>query len=315
MPTSRNFWARPLAPLRYAAVWAFYLLMRGLVVLPWRWQIRLCSLGGDVARLVAPGRRRVVEINLNLCFPELDDVARRRLAREHFRALGASIAEMAMGWFGRPERVRALVEIEGLEHIDAALERGRGVILYSGHFTSFEVFFPELRAHCKRLSGMYKDQRNPLMNKIMTAGRLRNVDRLFSKDEVRGMLRELASNSVFWYAADQSYGSKGAALIPFFGEPAMTNTAISRIAKVSGAPVLPYFPRRLPGWQGYKLTIGPSFEDFPTDDPVADTRRLVNSLEAFARESPDQYWWIHKRFKGRPAPLPDVYARRSIPSA
>lgn len=311
MPADRQFWARPFATLRYLAVWSLYLLMRLLVVLPWRWQIRLCSLGGAFARLIAPGRRRVVETNLRLCFPELDESARKRLTRQHFRALGASLAEMAMGWYGSADRIHELVEIEGLEHLEAALARGHGAILHSGHFTSFEIFFPELRKHCPRLTGMYKAQRNPVMNEIMTAGRMRSVDRLFSNDEVRGMVRELKSNSVFWYAADQRYASKGAALIPLFGEPALTNTAISRIARISGAAVLPYFPRRLPDWRGYRLTIAPPLDDFPSDDPVADTRRLVARLETFVREAPEQYWWVHKRFKGRPPPLPDVYAKQA----
>lgn len=311
MPSDRHFRAYPLALLRYLAVWFLNMLMRSLVLLPWRWQIRLCSFGGELMRHLAPGRRRVVETNLKLCFPELDPTERERIARAHFHALGASLAEMAMGWYGQVERVRELVEIEGLEHVDSVLASGRSAILYSGHFTCFEIVFPALRVHCPRISGMYKPQHNELMNQIMTAGRLRNVDRVFSKDDARGMLRELATNTVFWYAADQSYTSKGAALIPFLGEPAMTNTAISRIARISGAAVLPYFSRRLPGWQGYRLTILPALDDFPTSDPVADTRRLVENLESFVRECPEQYWWIHKRFKGRPPPLPDVYASGS----
>ena len=309
MSASRNFWAKPLAPFRYLAVWLLYALMRTLVLLPWRWQIGICSAGGAMSRLLAPRRRRIVATNLALCFPELPDAERERLARAHFEALGASLAEMAMGWFGSKKRIRHLVSISGLEHLEAGMARGRGVILYSGHFTSFEIFFPALKPHIPRLSGMYKSQRNPVMNEIMTAGRYRSVDFLYSKDEARGMLRELKKNAVFWYAADQSYASKGAALIPFFGEPAMTNTAISRIAKMSGAVVLPYFPRRLPGKGGYELTIAPPLEGFPGDDPAADTRRLVAVLEDFVRVSPEQYWWVHQRFKGRPAPLPDVYDR------
>jgi KDO2-lipid IV(A) lauroyltransferase len=309
MYTRRHFWSMPLAPLRYAAVWSLYGLMRLLVLLPWRWQIALCSFGGALARPLAGRRRRIVATNLRLCFPDLDPAERDRIARAHFRSLGASFAEMAMGWLGPVDQIRQLVEIEGLDHVHAALAEGHSVILYSGHFTSFEIFFAALRPHLPRISGMYKPQRNPVMNEIMTSGRLRNVDYVFSKDDVRGMLRELKQKSVFWYAADQSFASKGAALIPFFGEPAMTNTAISRIARMSGAVVVPFFPLRLPDSRGYRLTLGPPLDAFPTDDPVADTTRLVATLEGFVRQCPEQYWWIHQRFKGRPPPLPDVYAR------
>ncbi len=279
----------PLAPLRYAAVWAVYGFMRLLVLLPWRWQISICSAGGSLARQLAGSRRRVVATNLRLCLPHLDDAERDRIERAHFRALGASICEMAMGWFGPVERVRDLVTIEGLDHVHRALERGNGVVLYSGHFTSFEIFFPALRPHLRHISGMYKAQRNPVMNEIMTRGRLRNVDVLYSKEEVRGMLKELKRNSVFWYAADQSYASKGAALIPFFGEPAMTNTAISRIASISGATVIPFLPRRLPGNEGYRLTLGPPLENFPTDDPVADTEPVDLATDLLDRRPGHRY--------------------------
>ncbi|HLF09972.1 MAG TPA: lysophospholipid acyltransferase family protein, partial [Gammaproteobacteria bacterium] len=122
------------------------------------------------------------------------------------------------------------------------------------------------------------------------------------------MLRNLAHNAVVWYASDQSYGGKGSALIPFFGEPAMTNTAISRIAKASGAVVLPYFCRRLSGGATYVVNIGAPLEGLPSEDHELDTRRLTGLLEDYIRTCPEQYWWIHQRFKGRPAPHPDIYS-------
>jgi KDO2-lipid IV(A) lauroyltransferase len=157
---------------------------------------------------------------------------------------------------------------------------------------------------------MYKMQRNPAMNRIMNEGRGRNVDRLFDKDSVRDMLRELAANSVVWYASDQSYTGKGSALIPFFGVPAMTNTSLSRIAKISGALVLPYFCRRA-GDDTYVMTVGAPLTGFPSDDPVADTQRFTALLENYVLTCPEQYWWVHKRFKGRPPPHPDLYGERA----
>jgi KDO2-lipid IV(A) lauroyltransferase len=245
--------------------------------------------------------------NLEVCFPELSESERARLLKAHFEALGASMIEMAMGWFGSIATLRQLVRVDGAEHLAAALEKGRGVILFSGHFTSFELLFPVLASLCSRLCGMYKPPRNPVMHWMMNIGRGRSFDHQFAKDSVRGMLRELASNSVFWYASDQKYSSKGGALLPFFGEPAMTNTAISRIARISGAVVLPYNSRRLPGDARYELHIGPPLQQFPSDDPIHDTARLVAILEEDVRRCPEQYWWVHKRFKDRPAPYPDIY--------
>jgi KDO2-lipid IV(A) lauroyltransferase len=157
---------------------------------------------------------------------------------------------------------------------------------------------------------MYKWQRNPVMNRVMNRGRGRYFDALFAKDNVREMLRKLRANAVVWYASDQSYGGKGSVLIPFFDEPAMTNTAIGRIARASGAAVLPYFCRRLEN-ERYEISIQAPLAGVPSGDEVADTRALTTLLEDYIRRCPEQYWWIHQRFKGRPAPLPDLYAAPS----
>ena len=307
MPPAASARRARLAALRNAAGWALYVLLRAAVLLPFPWQLAAGKRAGRLTRLALSQRRTVVRRNLDVCFPELSPAEREALAAAHFAALGAAFVEMAMGWFGPVQTIRRRVRIEGAEHLAAALEKGRGVILYSGHYTSFEFFFPVLAPLCPRLCGMYKVQRNAVMNRVMSAGRARSFDHLFVKDSVREMLRELARNSVVWYASDQSYAQKGSALIPFFGEPAMTNTAISRISRISGATVLPYFCRRLPG-DDYELTIAAPLESFPTGDPAHDTRRLVARLEELIRRSPEQYWWIHKRFKSRPPPYPDIYA-------
>jgi KDO2-lipid IV(A) lauroyltransferase len=314
MPSPTTFWRSRFPRLRYCIVWLAFVWMRLVVLLPLSWQLRLGRIAGRLCYRLLPGRRAVAEHNLRACFPEKADAERKRLCREHFEAMGMSVIEMAMGWYGDAATLERHVEISGLEHLAAALEKGNGVILFSAHFTTFEIFFPSLRRHCPRLSGMYKVQRNPLMNEVMTAGRGRNFDYLFPKDNVRDMLRELGRNSVVWYASDQKYAGKSSALIPFFGVPAMTNTAISRIAAKTGAIVLPYFFRRLPGSQPqYVATIGAPIAQFPGDDPVSDVQRFVTLLENFIRQCPEQYWWIHQRFKGRPKSLPDIYSTQHTP--
>jgi KDO2-lipid IV(A) lauroyltransferase len=238
--SSDNFWATKFAPLRYAVAWLGYAWMRLVVLLPFRAQMGLGRTLGRLAYALLTKRRRIAARNIDACLRELPADERARILALHFESLGLSIVEMAMGWFGRQEAVRRRVDIEGAEHLAAALARCRGVILFSAHFTTFEFFWPALKPLCPTLGGMYKWQRNPVMNRVMQRGRGRSYDVMIAKDNVREMLRQLRANAVFWYASDQSYGGKGSVLLPFFGEPAMTNTAIGRIAKASDAAVLPY---------------------------------------------------------------------------
>jgi Kdo2-lipid IVA lauroyltransferase/acyltransferase len=308
--SSDNFWTTKFATLRYAIAWLGYAWMRLVVLLPFGLQMALGRALGRGAYTLLRKRRHIAARNIDTCLPDLPAATRERILLKHFESLGLSFAEMAMGWFGNPQAVRSRVDIEGAEHLAAALAKGRGVILFSAHFTTFEFFWPALAPLCTKLCGMYKSQRNPVMNLIMNRGRGRYYDVLFAKDNVREMMRCLRDNGVVWYASDQSYGGKGSVLLPFFGEPAMTNTAIGRIAKASGAVVLPYFCRRLPTGR-YVMSMNAPLPGVPSGDEVADTRALTRLLEAYIRLCPEQYWWIHQRFKGRPAPLPDVYAAAS----
>jgi len=281
--------------------------MRAMVFLPFGWQLKLGRLLGRAMHVALYPRRRVAAANLAACFPDLGESELVALRKKHFESIGMSVNEMSMAWYGSKEKVRSLIHIEGEENLRAALDKGKGVILFCAHFTTFEFFFPALEQICPHVSAMYRAQNNEMMNVIMTRGRRRAIDKLFHKDSVREMVRSLSENSAVWYAADQSYRRKYGALVPFFGVPAWTNTATSRLARASGATVLPYFCHRLPDDSGYMLNIAPSLPDLPSDDLVADTTRLMAALEDYVRQCPEQYCWIHKRFKDLPDPYADFY--------
>ncbi|MDH5536697.1 MAG: LpxL/LpxP family Kdo(2)-lipid IV(A) lauroyl/palmitoleoyl acyltransferase [Betaproteobacteria bacterium] len=306
MPADRPSLLHFLTP-GYWLTWLVYGYMRSIVLLPLSWQLALGRVLGRCLNFILFPKRRIADRNLAVCFPELSAQARKRLRLKHFESIGMAVTEMAMAWFGSEALMRQVTTINGAEHLQRALSRGKGVILFSAHFTTLEFPFAALKPLCPRVCGMYREQRNEMWNVLMHKGRRRNIDELFPKDSVRAMIRALKENAVVWYAPDQSYRKKNSALVPFFGVPAMTNTATSRIAAMTGATVLTFFCRRLDDNSGYVIDIGEPLENFPTDDLVADTTRLMQALADYVRSCPDQYCWIHQRFKGRPEPYPDIY--------
>jgi KDO2-lipid IV(A) lauroyltransferase len=282
--------------------------MHGAAKLPASWQLRVGRMLGALLRRVKRRELRVADRNIELCFGNLDAVDRHRLLDEHFAAVGTSFVEMGVGWFTPIDRLLERVAIHGREHLDRALERGRGALLFAAHFTTLEIGVAVLEALVPRCSCMYRPQRNAMMDVMIRRGRHRFAKEQIPRDNVRALLRNLRANYAVVYLPDQTYLGKQSELLPFFGEPAVTNTATSKLAAISGATVLPYFFRRLPSGH-YRVDIGPPLADFPTDSATRDAQRLFGKLEDYIRLAPEQYLWLYKKFKGRPPPYTDVYAR------
>jgi len=281
--------------------------MRLNAVLPLGLSLAIHRLIGKVLYRLSSKLRRLVHRNLEICFPELDPAAVEALAKRHFEALGMSIAECAAGWFGSEPPGR--FDIVGLEHLNAAIALGRGVILYTGHFTTLEILGQPFRRLVGRFAAMASHRSSPLLEEIQTRGRLRMAHEMISSTSVRALLKCLKKDFVIWYAPDLAY--RDGVLVPFFNVPAMTSTATSKIARMSGATVLPFSYRRLERGARYEIHFFPPLAGFPSDDAVEDTRRLTTYLEQFIRVCPEQYDWIQKRFRWRPPELPDLYARPS----
>ncbi|MBN1237857.1 MAG: lipid A biosynthesis lauroyl acyltransferase [Gammaproteobacteria bacterium] len=293
---------------RYWPTWLLWLSLRLVAKLPFRLQLALGRGLGRLLGLAMRRQRRIARRNLGICFPELSQAETESLLARHFEAVGMSFVEMGIGWFTPVERLRRLIRVEGREHLERAMADERGVLLLTAHFTTLETGVSIFLDVCPGLYSMYRPQRNAMTDVMIRKGRSRFTSRQIARDNVRALVRALKAGKVVAYLPDQTYVGNQSTLLPFFGEPAMTNVAMSKLARIGNARVLPYLFRRLPGTEGYLVTIGPPFEGVPSDDAAADTLQWVHALERHIRLAPDQYLWLYKKFKNRPPPLPDPYA-------
>jgi KDO2-lipid IV(A) lauroyltransferase len=262
---------------------------------------------GMLLYALARARRRVVLANLRLCFPELSDEARGELARRHFRAFGRSLLEHGILWWGPRDRVHQLVRVEGLEHWRGIEDRT--VLLLAPHFIGLDMGGIRLAADF-RLNSVYSRQKSTAFDGILIHGRTRfGHTTLFARqDGIRPMVKSLKSGEPFYYLPDMDLGERDSVFAPFFGVQAATITGLSRIAQLAGAVVVPCVTRQLPGGAGYVVRLYPAWTDFPGGDLEADARRMNAFIEERVREMPEQYYWLHKRFKTRPAGEPNPYA-------
>ena len=269
-----------------------------LARLPWPLQRGIGRGVGRVLRWAWRSRREVAARNLALCFPELDAAARQRLLRGHFDALGIGLFEFARAWWGSVAPLRRGLVFEGLEHLEAVRAAGRGAIIVSGHFTTLEAC-GRMLAERVPLAGMYRPHGQPALEWAVLRGRLRYAADMFPRDALRPAVRHLKQGGLLWFAPDQDTRRGDSVFVPFFGQPAWSLTSTHQLARMSGAAVFAFaHERRADG--GYTLRLSPAFEAFPSADATADTARVMAAIEAMARAAPEQYLWIHRRFKHRP---------------
>jgi KDO2-lipid IV(A) lauroyltransferase len=224
---------------------------------------------------------------------------RERIARAHFRAFTRSVIERGLLWWAPQARIERLVRVEGLERAKAL--GNAPMILFVPHFVGMDAAYTRLGIDLD-MTGMYSRQKDPALSELLWRGRNRfGKQKPFSRQEgVRPMLAAMREGRPLYYLPDQDYGPRDAVFVEFFGVPAATITGLSRFARIAGAKVLPCIVRMLPGGEGYVLRIEEPWEDFPTGDAVADTRRMNAYIEKKVLEMPEQYLWMHKRFKTRP---------------
>ena len=255
------------------------------------------ALGGLLFWLI-PERRKVTRINLAKCFPDLSEEQREALARAHFRAFMRSFIDRGVLWWSRPERVEALVQLEGFEHLQALA--GEKVVLLAPHFLGLDAGGIRLSKQWPRMASMYSRQKDPLFNRILHRARLRFGGQIYPRQAgLRRILRAVQSGEAFYYLPDMDFGPKAAVFVPFFGVPAATTVGLSYIARITGAHVVPCVTRMLPDGR-YVARLYPAWTGFPGGDDAADARRMLAFIEERVKEMPEQYLWMHKRFKTRP---------------
>ncbi len=285
------------------AIAALWLIAR----LPWHWATKLGTGLGHLLYHLARDRRYVVRRNLELCFPDLSTEERERWVRANFGYTGRGIAEVALGWFGGASVDRVPFRVHGLEHLNAAKEAGDPVILLSGHFSCIEMA-GRLFGQQVDMAAIYKPmEKKPVLERALKYGREKKLQRVISKDDIRGILRPLKKGGTIWYAGDQNMRRTEQVFAPFFGMQASTTTGLSRLARMSRARVLPMFYYVNAAGDGYEFVVGPPLKDYPSDDRAHDAARMNTVLEEAVQHAPQQYFWAHRRFKTQPEGAPDPY--------
>lgn len=263
---------------------------------------------GALAYLFVAKRRRIARINLGLCFPELDDTEREALLRRHFRAFGRALVDSSIAWFGSQRRLRRVVRIEGQAHVDAM--KGERFIALVPHFVGIELEGIRMAMDYRGVA-VYVRQRDRYVDAFLKRRRERFVGtHMIARQEgVKAILRALKGGQALQLSPDMDLGPRDSIFVPFFGVQAATVTALSRMARLTRARIVPLVIRQRPGSQGYVARFYPAWDNYPSESVEEDTRRMNAFIEARIREMPEQYLWTHRRFKTRPPGETSPYKR------
>lgn len=293
------FERRFLAP-RFWPLWLFLGLLRGLILLPLPLGHAVGRALGRLYYRINDKRRGIARVNLALCFPQQSEAERDALVREHFEASGAAIIDYAMCWWASRRRLARLTRMHGVERLRAALDGEHPVILLTGHLLSVDVT-PMLLAPFGRGVTMMKPLKNPLLNWLISRGRMRGGHLLFERSQgLRPLVRQLRHGTPCYFIPDEDFGAGAAVFAPFFGVPSWTVTSLTLLARLGHAVVVPVFTRSLRGGRGYEVYIDEPLADFPAGGPVTDATTMNRALEHGVRRMPEMYAWTFKLFKTRP---------------
>ncbi len=282
-------------------------LLRLSVYLPPSAIQRLGSAVGMLIYRVTPSRRRAARINIKQAFPEFSKKEIDALNKKSFKSMGISIFETGTAWFEKSSVLKQQCQIEGKKHLDQAIKNNKAVILLTGHFSTLEIGSRLIGFYCDKYNGVFKKAHNPLFNAIMVHYRSNFGDELIDNKNVRGIIRGLKKGHATWFAPDQDFSYQDIVFTPFLGGIASTLTATAKMAKMTKAAVVPFYPVRLDNGKGFKLIILPALENFPSGDIETDSAQVNKVIEDMVYDNPEQYLWLHKRFKTQPDGRSSIY--------
>ncbi len=281
-------------------MWFAIGLLRLSVFLPVAITNQLGTALGTLIYYVVPSRRRVARINIKQAYPNFTKKELDSLNKKSFQNMGIAIFEMGLAWYETDKAIKQQCQIEGKEHLDQAIAKNKPILLLTAHFTSLEIGSRLITFYCKKFSGVYKKARNPLFNAIMVKHRSTFGDDLSDNKDVRSIIRNLKMGLATWFAPDQDFKHQDIVFTPFLGGVASTLTSTAKISRITNATVVPFYPVRLNNGKGIKLIVLPALENFPTDNIEADSARVNKVIESMVYDNPEQYLWLHKRFKTQP---------------
>ncbi|MBE0508320.1 MAG: LpxL/LpxP family Kdo(2)-lipid IV(A) lauroyl/palmitoleoyl acyltransferase [Marinospirillum sp.] len=302
----RNYPKNPLHP-RYWLTWLAIGALHLTAWLPWPLKIALGKGIGYLALLVARERRHFTEVNVRLCFPEKTPQEQQQMVRDIFLANGIGTLEIATGLVRDVSFLKDRITFTCREHLDKALAQGKGAIILGIHFSVMDLG-GALHGLFYKVDAIYKPHKNPVFDRFILKGRQKHFDQMIDRHDLKGLVRRVRQGHAAWYSPDQDFGRKVSVFAPFFGVQAASITMTSRMARMTGAPVLPLRIHRNPDNRTYTLEYLPPLENFPSGDDVVDATLVNQVIEQLIRVHPEQYMWMHRRFKTRPDPAdPGVY--------
>ncbi|MFO7603475.1 MAG: LpxL/LpxP family Kdo(2)-lipid IV(A) lauroyl/palmitoleoyl acyltransferase [Gammaproteobacteria bacterium] len=299
-PSNERFRATDYLAPKHWPTWLGIGLLYLSSRLPYAFIVRLGTALGWLSFYLMPQRRRITRTNLRKVFPDIDEDERQRLLRRCFYSASIALFETAWAWWASDKKIKPLYRIEGLEHLKAAQKKGKGVILLGAHWTTIEMSGRLMAYHADNIHTTYKPAHNDLFEALMTHNRTRMNKGIVASNDMRAILKLLKDQQILWYAPDQDFGREKSVFAPFMGVQTATLTMTARLARVSGAAVVPLYSERLPGQQGYRLRLGRMLENFPSGNEVRDATTINRLIEAQLKLTPSQYLWGHRRFKTRP---------------